>query len=279
MIEKKIPTEKTNPIDNIIGSQLTDERIKALENAIDRLNSEITFEVNAFTGNVAQVQSLIENATQSTSTTATDLGKLLQKYEENSSQLHSKIVTLSLLPQKNKETLLGIVPEIGQEVEKIHSKRMQGIESTLLNLQKSLAEKTESHVKILKDLSKKLQEGLNAGVSGQKESIEQVANSTIKKMHEHQIEQSKKQEEVFQKFVNHTEQEIKSVTSNHGSKFIRNTAICMILSVIAGGVSGWYINTYFPKLVTFHKSGNVTIHDSAVRVWDTEKVKNNSKKK
>jgi multidrug efflux pump subunit AcrB len=157
MAKKKIPTEKTNPIDNIIGSQLTDERIKALENAIDRLNSEITFEVNAFTGNVAQVQSLIENATQSTSTTATDLGKLLQKYEE-----------------------------------KIHSKRMQGIESTLLNLQKSLAEKTESHVKILKDLSKQLQEGLNAGVSGQKESIDQVANSTIKKMHELQIEQSKK---------------------------------------------------------------------------------------
>jgi membrane protein YqaA with SNARE-associated domain len=83
---------------------------------------------------------------------------------------------------------------------------------------------------------------------------------------------------MFRKFVNHTEQEIKSVTFNQGSKFIRNTAICLILAVIAGGIRGWYINKYVPRFVTVEKTGDGVIHHRNVKAWEVKTVKNKSQK-
>jgi membrane protein YqaA with SNARE-associated domain len=81
---------------------------------------------------------------------------------------------------------------------------------------------------------------------------------------------------MFKQVVHHTQKEIESVTSNHGTKFLRNTASCLILAAIIGGISGWYINRYLPKFVTLEKTGNITIHHSNVRVLETGKVSNDN---
>ena len=40
------------------------------------------------------------------------------------------------------------------------------------------------------------------------------------------------QEKQFLQFSEHAKNEIDAVTSNHGTKFLRNTAICLILATI-----------------------------------------------
>ncbi len=70
-----------------------------------------------------------------------------------------------------------------------------------------------------------------------------------------------------------------AVTSNHGTKFLRNTAICLILATITGAISGWYISEYFPRLVKIKRTGDVIIHNSHVKVFDPPSVKNQDQNK
>lgn len=273
MTEKKIQSEDSNKV------PITPEQITTLESAIARLHAELDFGTKAFGGHAKDAGQSLKSLQQELTAALNDVQQPLTIFNKCNAKLETSIQTLSLLPKKTEDVLNALVPEIGKEVEKIHGERMQVIEATLQGLEKSLEKKTESHIEILKALSKQLQKGFNEEVLDQKKSIDQVVNNTIEKIHEFQIEQSKKQEKMFQQLVAHTKKEVDSITTNHGSRFLRNTAICLILAAIAGGVSGWYINAYFPKYVTFQQSGDVTIHDSDVRVWNTEKVKSNLKKK
>jgi len=226
--------------------------IKSLESSIEQFHTEINFGSNAFKGAIDLALDSMNNATKTIISKADDLNELFEDYQRNSKELNGQIATLSLLPTKTQEALKKLVPEVGKEVENIHDNRMANIESSLLELQKQFSE----------------------AVSSKQKALEKIASDNIEEIKKVQLCQIEQQEKMFRKVVYYTEKEIKSVTSNHGSKFIRNTAMCLILAVIAGATSGWYINRYMPKFVTLEKTGNITINHSNVRVLD--KVKNNN---
>ena len=176
------------------------------------------------------------------------------------------------MPDKIENILQGLTPQIGQEIEKIHDQRMIEIESTLKNLKKGLDEETQSQLQILKDLAEQLQKQLSEDVLRRIKMLEQATNKIVEQMHSTHLQQLEKQEKSFTQFTEHTKKEISAVTANHGSKFLRNTAICLILATITGAVSGWYINGYFPRFVSFSKTGDVTIHHSHVKLLDYNSV-------
>jgi dGTP triphosphohydrolase len=270
-ISKKEDLRKT---ENAIKSPTSHDQIKSLEDTITALHSEVDFASNAFTGNVNQVQELMDKTTKSLFEIENGLEGLLESYNNSSRELKNQIATLSLLPNKTQETLKKLAPEISQEVEKLHSQRMSKIELTLKDLQNDLSKKAKSHTKFLKDLSAQLQQQFTEEALKQQQLLKQVTVNNIEQMNKVQFQQSKKQEQTFQKFVEYTKKEIESVTSNHGTKFLRNTAICLILAAITGGISGWYINKYFPRFVGFSETGDVTVHHSNVKIWKAGKVEN-----
>jgi len=229
------------------------EAIKSLETSIEQLHTEVEFGSNAFKGSVEMAQDSMSDATKTIISKADGLNKLFEDYQLNSKELKKQIATLSLLPTKTQEALKKLVPDVGKEIEKIHDQRMTSIESSLQDLQKQFHE----------------------GVLDKQKALEKIASDNIEAFKEIQLQQVEQQEKIFQSFVAHTQKEVESVTSNHGTKFIRNLSICLILAVIAGGVSGWYINRYMPKFVTLEKTGSITIHHSNVRVLEAGKLKNN----
>ena len=247
--------------------------IKSLETSIEQLHTEVEFGSNAFKGNVEIAQDLMNNATKTLISGASALSKLFEDYELNSKELKNQIATLSLLPTKTQEALKKLVPEIGKEIEKIHDQRMTAIESTLKELQQGLNEEAGKQLNVLKDLSKTLQKQFSESVIDKQKFLEQIASDNIEEIKKVQSQQIKQQEQMFREVVYHTQKEVESVTSNHGTKFFRNTAICLILATIMGGISGWYINRYMPKFVTLERTGDVTIHRSNVRVLEANKVK------
>jgi len=251
-----------------------DNTLKILNETILTFSSEVNFASHAFTGNVDNAQNLMESCGKSLNENANSLQDVLEKYESYSSDLQKQISTIALLPKKTQEALQKLVPEIAKEIENIHDQRMVSIESTLKGLQQGLHQETENQLNIAKDLSEQLQKQSNEDLLKKQEMLEKAFNNRMEQMNKVQLQQVASQEKMFQKFVDHTKQEIDSVTSNHGSKFLRNTSICLILSVIAGGISGWYINKQFPRFVSFSKTGDVTIKHSHVKVWEANSVKN-----
>ena len=108
--------------------------------------------------------------------------------------------------------------------------------------------------------------------------LEQAALKSIEQINKAMLKQLSQQEKQFLQFSEHTKNEIDAVTSNHGTKFLRNTAICLILAAITGSISGWYTSNYFPKFVRIEKSGDVMIRNSHVAVDHAYSVKDQNKK-
>lgn len=251
-----------------------DNSLAALESTITTLQSEVNFATHAFTGNVEKVQKIMTITEGSLKDNLIQIEGLLGKYRLSSQELQKQISILSLLPSKTQETLKALVPEITMEIESVHNQRMTSIESSLKELQEGLKSEVGNQLNVLKDLSSELQKQLGDDVLKKHEVLVQAANNSIEQINKSQAEQNVVQKKIFQDFVDHTKKEIEAVTSNHGSKFLRNTAICLILATITGGISGWYINNYFPRFVSVKNTGDVTIHHSHVKVLENGSIKN-----
>jgi hypothetical protein len=273
------------------------EAIKSLEESIQKLHSNVKFGANAFKGNVEQVEKLMDRTSESLTADVAGLKKLSETYRLNLKGLDDQIATLSLLPSETLESLKKLVPEIGKEVETIHNQRMQEIEAALSGFNKDLRENTESDVKVLKDTSEEMRNSFatetqkqlealgsfsnelikkfNQNALEQQKSLERIINGNMERIRETHSQQIKQQVDLFNQVADHTIKEVKSVTSNNGSKFFRNTAICLILAAITGCASGWYVNRYMPKFVTLERSGNVAIYHSNVKVLEAPRLKKN----
>lgn len=259
MTEDKIKKDKIQADENIIQQKKSklkkeegfDSSLTLLTSTISTLQSEVNFATHAFTGNVENVQKMIHSTESSLKDNLAKIELVLEQYQINSQELQKQISILSLLPQKNQETLKELVPNITKKIENVHDQRMISIEASLKELQKQLSDDV-----LIKN-----------------EMLEKSANSSIEKVNQSQLKHLEEQKKMFQGLVDHTKKEIESVTSNHGTKFLRNISICVILSVLAGGISGWYINKYFPRLVSIEKTGDVMINHSHVKVWESNSVK------
>jgi hypothetical protein len=265
----KPKTEKTPQQPENFNSSLA-----ALTSTISTLQSEVNFATHAFTGNVENVQKMMDSTDVSLKANLNQIEELLEQHEISLKDLQKQISILALLPIKTQETLRSLVPNITKEIENVHNKRMTSIESSLKELQKSLNKEAEKQLNVLTDLSVQFQTQLSDDVEVKHEMLVQAANNSIKQINKLQEEQNVVQKKIFQDFVDHTKKEIEAVTSNHGGKFLRNTAICLILATITGGISGWYINNYFPRFVSVKNTGDVRIHHSHVKVLENSSVKN-----
>ncbi len=245
-----------------------------LESAISALQSEVQFVTRAFTGNVEKLQEIMETSGIAFNSNLEPIENLLKQQKSRSDELKKQISVLTLLPTKTQEALRSLVPDITKEIESVHQKRISNIESSLKELQKGLNKEIENQFVALKDLSAQLQKQLGEDAQKKQESIDRFVNNSIEKIDTSLSKQRKEQDRMFQGLVKHTQKEIEAVTSNHGSKFLRNTAICLILAAIAGGMSSWLINQYFPRFVGITNSGEVRVHQSNVKVWNSSSGKN-----
>ena len=74
-------------------------------------------------------------------------------------------------------------------------------------------------------------------------------------------------------FAQSVKEEVEAVTSNHGSKFLRNLAITLILATIAGGITSWCLGKYFPAFIQINKAGDIKVQHSAVKIWEADNPK------
>ena len=246
--------------------------LQSLIKTMSTFSSEVDFASHAFSGNVENVQNLLEASDESLKQNVNVLKEVLENYKIHDQDLQKHIATIALLPRKTQEALKKLVPDISNEIAKVHDQRMSDIVTSLKALKHDFHEDASNQMNILKDLSEMLQKQVNEDILQKQKTFEKLLSNRIEEMNQNQLQLAESQGKIFQKFVDHTKHEVESVTSNHGTKFIRNMTICLIFSVIAGATSGWYINKYFPRFVTLEKTGSVTIHHSNVNVREAPKV-------
>lgn len=103
--------------------------------------------------------------------------------------------------------------------------------------------------------------------------IEETAKQSIRQMQETQLSALESQKKQMVEFAQSVKEEVEDVTSNHGSKFLRNLAITLILATIAGGITSWCVGKYFPAFIQINKAGDIKVQHSAVKIWEADNPK------
>ncbi len=75
-------------------------------------------------------------------------------------------------------------------------------------------------------------------------TIEETAKQSIRQMQEACLSALESQKQQLAEFAQSVKEEVEEVTSNHGSKFLRNLAITLILATIAGGITSWCVGVF-----------------------------------
>ena len=234
------------------------ESLQLLQKTIKDWHHEVDFTSNAFVGHANQTQSSLASTNTSMQETLKTIAGLLSAFSESSTKIQDQTITLALLPQKVHKALEDLVPNIGREVEKIHSQRLEII---------------TTHIA-------KIEQALKDSIMQNQKAIEETARLSISQMQEAQLNALEYQRKQIAEFVKSVKEEVEAVTSNHGSKFLRNLIITLILATIAGGITSWCVGKYFPAFIQINKAGDVTVQHSAVKVWEAGNTKiNDSNKK
>jgi len=229
------------------------ESLALLEKAIVDLHHEVGFASNAFVGHANETGSSLAATNRSMQETLQTITSLLTSFSESSTKIQDQIMTLALLPKKVQQALEELVPNIGQEVEKIHSQRLEMITTNIEGLGQTLKD---------------------SALQNQK-TIEETAKQSIRQMQEAGLRTLESQKQQLAEFAQAVKEEVEAVTSNHGSKFLRNLAITLILATIAGGITSWCVGKYFPAFVQINKAGDIKVQHSAVKIWEADNPKIN----
>jgi hypothetical protein len=256
-VDKKTITATVDKTKTVQEVELR-ESLQLLQKTIKDWHHEVDFTSNAFVGHANQTQSSLASTNTSMQETLKTIAGLLSAFSESSTKIQDQTITLALLPQKVHKALEDLVPNIGREVEKIHSQRLEII---------------TTHIA-------KIEQALKDSIMQNQKAIEETARLSIRQMQEAQLNALESQRKQIAEFVKSVKEEVEAVTSNHGSKFLRNLIITLILATIAGGITSWCVGKYFPAFIQINKAGDVTVQHSAVKIWEADHPKiNDSNKK
>jgi hypothetical protein len=257
MIDQKKITEEVSELkSNTVTSTIEDsdiqlEPMKFLEKAIKRLHTEADFAAKNFDGKSKEFGSTLNGLMGKFQTSLDDYDTLVESHKKQIEINQEGIASLTLIPEKLQTRIESIAPRFAVEVEKIHSRRLETI---IANIER-------------------LDQALKDSVIQNQKAIEETAKEVIRQMQAAQLSALESQKQQIAEFAQAVKEEVEAVTSNHGSKFLRNLAIALILATIAGGITSWCVGKYFPAFVQINKAGDIKVQHSAVKIWEADNPK------
>jgi len=238
----------------IVSKPLLNEhqkQMKSLEEAIKRLHTEADFAAKNFDGKSKEFGSTLNGLIIKFRTSLEGYDLLVARHKKQIETNQEGLAGLTLIPEKLQTSIENIAPRFAVEVEKIHSQRLETITTNIEGLGQSLKDSVLQNQK----------------------TIEETAKESIRQMQEAVLSALESQKKQLAEFAQAVKEEVEAVTSNHGSKFLRNLAITLILATIAGGITSWCVGKYFPAFIQINKAGDIKVQHSAVKIWEADSPK------
>lgn len=256
MTEQKKTKNKIDELDanTIVSKPLLNEQqqqMNSLEDAIKRMHTEADFAAKNFDGKSKEFGDTLNDLISKLQTSLNHYDLLVKKHTMQIETNQEGLAGLTLIPEKLQTRIENIAPRFAVEVEKIHSQRLETITTQIAGLEQTLKDSALRNQKI----------------------IEETAKESIRQMQEAGLSTLESQKQQIAKLAQSVKEEVEAVTSNHGSKFLRNLAISLILATIAGGLTSWCVGKYFPAFIQINKAGDIKVQHSAVKIWEADNPK------
>lgn len=191
----------------------------------------------------------VEQSTSDLNNTNSSFQENIKEQEKQYEILKTEVGVLTLLPEKTKEAVINIIPDVAKELDKIQREYTKSLH--------------DSYSTIISGYAKEIQK--------YKTEIDQVSHGVTSHITKHMSSVDQKLDEYSQKLSASAAYVVEC--SNYS--FLKNMCLVVLFAAIVSGGTAYLVTTKFPRYLTVTDANNVTIQDCDVSVLGKAKDPDN----
>ncbi|CAK6890433.1 Viral A-type inclusion protein (plasmid) [Rickettsia helvetica] len=219
------------------------------DDAVNKLKNQLSFSTKALKKQQQELSKVLSSSAEQLNDAVKTFDKTITAQKNQYEILQNEVGVLTVLPEKTKEAVTNIIPDVAKELDKIQKEYTKSLHDSYSTIISGYAEEIQKYKTEIDQVS----HGLTSHITKHISSVDQKLDEYSKKL------------SVSAAYV--------VECSNYS--FLKNMCLVVLFSAIVAGGTAYLVTTKFPRYLTVTGANNVTIQDCDVSVLGKAKDPDN----
>ncbi|AJQ52516.1 DUF2115 family protein [Rickettsia conorii] len=219
------------------------------DDAVNKLKNQLSFSTKALEKQQQELSKVLSSSAEQLNDAVKTFDKTITAQKNQYEILQNEVGILTVLPEKTKEAVTNIIPDVAKELDKIQKEYTKSLHDSYSTIISGYAEEIQKY----------------------KTEIDQVSHGLTSHTTKHISSVDQKLDEYSKKLSASAAYVVEC--SNYS--FLKNMCLVVLFSAIVAGGTAYLVTTKFPRYLTVTGANNVTIQDCDVSVLGKAKDPDN----
>lgn len=219
------------------------------DDAMNKLKNQLSFSTKALEKQQQELSKVLSSSAEQLNDAIKTFDETITAQKKQYEILQNEVGVLTVLPEKTKEAVTNIIPDVAKELDKIQKEYTKSLHDSYSTIISGYAEEIQRY----------------------KTEIDQVSHSLTSHITKHISSVDQKLDEYSKKLTASAAYVVEC--SNHN--FLKNMCLVVLFSAIVAGGTAYLVTTKFPRYLTVTGANDVTIQDCNVSVLGKAKDPDN----
>lgn len=248
----EVEENANNTVNSVASSQLA-TAINAEPNiddaTVNKLKNQLSFSTKALEKQQQELSKVLSSSAEQLNDAVKTFDKTITAQKTQYAILQNEVGVLTILPEKTKEAVINIIPDVAQELDKIQKEYTKSLHDSYSTIIKGYTEEIQKY----------------------KTEIDQVSHDVTTHITKHISSVDQKLDEYSKKLSASAAYVVEC--SNYS--FLKNMCLVVLFSAIVAGGTAYLVTTKFPRYLSITGANDVTIQDCNVSVLGKAKDPDN----
>ncbi|CAK6519122.1 hypothetical protein [Rickettsia helvetica] len=219
------------------------------DDAVNKLKNQLSFSTKALKKQQQELSKVLSSSAEQLNDAVKTFDKTITAQKNQYEILQNEVGVLTVLPEKTKEAVTNIIPDVAKELDKIQKEYTKSLHDSYSTIISGYAEEIQKYKTEIDQVS----HGLTSHITKHISSVDQKLDEYSKKL----------------------SASAAYVVECSNYSFLKNMCLVVLFSAIVAGGTAYLVTTKFPRYLTVTGANNVTIQDCDVSVLGKAKDPDN----
>ncbi|HJD66821.1 MAG TPA: viral A-type inclusion protein [Rickettsia endosymbiont of Bembidion nr. Transversale] len=219
------------------------------DDAVNKLKNQLSFSTKALEKQQQELSKVLSSSAEQLNDAVKTFNKTIIAQKTQYAILQNEVGVLTVLPEKTKEAVTNIIPDVAKELDKIQREYTKSLHDSYSTIISGYAEEIQKY----------------------KTEIDQISHDVTSHITKHMSSVDQKLDEYSKKLSASAAYVVEC--SNYS--FLKNMCLVVLFSAIVAGGTAYLVTTKFPRYLTVTGANDVTIQDCNVSVLGKAKDPDN----
>ncbi|MFP3121188.1 viral A-type inclusion protein [Rickettsia sp. R2] len=219
------------------------------DDAVNKLKNQLSFSTKALEKQQQELSKVLSSSAEQLNDAVKTFDKTITAQKNQYEILQNEVGVLTVLPEKTKEAVTNIIPDVAKELDKIQKEYTKSLHDSYSTIISGYAEEIQKYKTEIDQVS----HGLTSHITKHISSVDQKLDEYSKKL----------------------SASAAYVVECSNYSFLKNMCLVVLFSAIVAGGTAYLVTTKFPRYLTVTGANNVTIQDCDVSVLGKAKDPDN----